>query len=138
MVPPELVLIAVGTLLLKHAIADFVLQTGDQAANKGRYGHIAGLTHAATHVILTPAVFLILKPASLALATLILVTEFIWHYHQDWLKDQLTRGLKLTPNRNSFWWGIGIDQFIHQVFYLLVVYVLIYPQQLATFGIPVL
>lgn len=137
MVSPELVLIAVGTLLLKHAVADFILQTGDQAANKGRYGHIAGLTHAATHVVLTPTVFLVLKPASPALAVLILVTEFVWHYHQDWLKDQVTRGLKLAPDRNGFWWGIGIDQFVHQVFYLLVVYVLIYPQRLSALGLHV-
>jgi hypothetical protein len=125
MLPPDLVLAAVGVMVLKHLVADFILQTAYQAANKGRYGHIAGLTHAFNHALLTPLVFLVVPPSSAGLGLGIVLAEFVWHYHQDWLKDRITHGLGLTPADTGFWWGIGIDQFVHSVTYLVIVHVLI-------------
>jgi hypothetical protein len=126
MIAPETILAAVSVLVAKHLVADFLLQTSYQAANKGRYGHIAGLTHAFNHVILTPSVFLILPPSSLQLGLGILAAEYVWHYHQDWAKDKVTHALELTPSDTGFWWGIGIDQFLHYMTYLAIIYVLIF------------
>lgn len=125
MTSPETILIAVGVLVAKHLVADFLLQTSYQAANKGRYGHPAGLVHAFNHALLTPLVFLVLPPSSAQLGIGIVAAEFVWHYHQDWLKDQITHALGLTPADTGFWWGIGIDQFVHYATYLVMVYVLI-------------
>lgn len=125
MIAPETILAAVGVLVAKHLVADFLLQTSYQAANKGTYGHIAGLTHAFNHVLLTPVVFLVLPPASLGLGGGILAAEYAWHYHQDWTKDKINNSLGLGPSDTGFWWGIGIDQFLHYMSYLVIIYVLI-------------
>src|SRR5262245_36292570 len=81
---PQLVLLAlaaVAVLMLKHAVADLFLQTSFQHMNKGIYGHPGGLLHAAIHVALTPLVYLVLAPASIALAAGLAVGEFAVHYH---------------------------------------------------------
>ena len=91
---PELVLLAlaaVAVLMFKHAVADFFLQTPYQYFNKGTYGHPGGILHAGIHVALTPLVYLVLAPASLALAAVLAVGEFVAHYHIDWLKEQIIR-----------------------------------------------
>jgi hypothetical protein len=48
---PKLVLLAlaaVAVLMVKHAVADFYLQTPYQFLNKGKYGHPGGFIHAAS------------------------------------------------------------------------------------------
>jgi hypothetical protein len=57
-----LVLAAVAVLLVKHAVADFYLQTPYQYLNKGIYGHPGGLLHSGIHVALTPLVYLVIVP----------------------------------------------------------------------------
>lgn len=122
----EPALAAMAILTLKHLVADFLLQTGYIAANKGRYGHYSGVLHALGHVLLTPLVFLVLPAPSLAIAAALLGGEFVWHYHQDLLKDMVTRAYALTPNDTGFWWGLGIDQCVHQLTYIGMVYVLLH------------
>ena len=39
----DLIFLAIGYLLLKHAIADFTLQTSYQVSNKMNYGHPGGI-----------------------------------------------------------------------------------------------
>ena len=56
----RIVLIAMSYLLIKHCAADFLLQTENQRRTKGDYGAMGGITHAATHILLTAPVFLIL------------------------------------------------------------------------------
>jgi len=60
-----IVLAAVAILMLKHAVADFYLQSSYQYMNKGTYGHPGGIIHSAIHVALTPLVYLVIAPASL-------------------------------------------------------------------------
>jgi len=125
MTTADIVLMAAATLLFKHLVADFLLQTSYQAANKGLYGHPGGLAHALTHAAFTPLVFIVL-PAAPKLALAILASEYVWHYHQDWLKEQIVNRLKLEPSRHGFWWALGVDQFVHALTYLVMVYVLIH------------
>lgn len=125
---PELVLLAlaaVGVLMLKHAIADFFLQTRYQYCNKGIYGHPGGIIHAGIHVALTPLVYLVLAPASLALAAAIAAGEFLAHYHIDWLKEWIVRGRGWTAQEAAFWHALGADQFVHGLTYLLIVAILV-------------
>ncbi len=121
----DIILAAVAVLMAKHLVADFMLQTSYQAANKGRYGHIAGVTHAISHALLTPVLFLVLPPSSLGLGVTLVCVEFVWHYHQDWLKEKITHTLGYTPADTGFWWALGIDQFVHAMTYLAMVYVLL-------------
>jgi len=121
-----LVLAAVGVLMLKHAAADFFLQTPFQYCNKGIYGHPGGFLHAGIHVALTPLVYLLIAPDSLLLAAAIALGEFVVHYHIDWTKEQITRRAGYTPQTPRFWHALGIDQLLHGLTYLVIVGVLIW------------
>lgn len=120
-----LALAAVAVLMVKHALADFYLQTPYQYLNKGTYGHPGGLLHAAIHTALTPFVYLVLVPGSLLLAGSIALGEFLVHYHVDWLKEQILRRNELTTQTPGFWHALGTDQLIHGLTYLIIVAVLI-------------
>lgn len=124
--PAILALVAVAVLMLKHAAADFFLQTPFQYLNKGTYGHPGGLLHAAIHIALTPLVYVVILPASLLLALGIAFSEFAVHYHVDWAKDQFTRRNGLSPQTPGFWHALGIDQLLHGLTYLAIVAALIW------------
>ena len=87
-------LVAVAVLMFKHAVADFYLQSTYQYMNKGHYG----MLHGAIHVTLTPFVYLVIAP-SLLLALGIAASEFLLHYHIDWLKKQITHRNGWTATR---------------------------------------
>ena len=120
-----LVLAAVGVLMLKHAVADFYLQTPYQYLNKGTYGHPGGVLHAGIHVALTPLVYLVLVPSSILLAGAIALGEFAVHYHIDWLKEQVTRSNGWTTPDRGFWLALGTDQLAHGLTYLALVAILV-------------
>jgi hypothetical protein len=121
--PALLVLAAVAVLMVKHAAADFFLQTDYQCQNKGIYGHPGGLIHSGIHVALTPVVYLVMAP-SLLMAAAIAVGEFAVHYHVDWAKDQVTRRAGWSPQDRSFWRALGADQLLHGLTYIVIVGVL--------------
>lgn len=119
----ESLLILIAALQLKHLFADFFFQTGWMVANKGYYGHPAGIAHAGIHGILTLiALFAVGLPlewcAALALG------EGVVHYHVDWAKAAVTRRNEFTASDVRFWNWIGIDQFAHHVTYLGLAYLI--------------
>jgi len=118
-------LAAVGVLMLKHAVADFYLQTPYQYLNKGTYGHPGGFIHAGIHAVLTPFVYLVLVPSSLLLILGITLAEFVVHYHVDWLKEQVTYRNGWTARDPAFWYALGTDQLVHGLTYLVIVAVLV-------------
>jgi Protein of unknown function (DUF3307) len=120
-----LILAAVAVLMVKHAAADFYLQTPYQYLNKGIYGHPGGLLHSAIHVALTPLVYLVIAPASLLLVGAIALGEFVVHYHVDWAKEKITHGNGWTPQSPGFWHALGTDQLAHGLTYLAIVAILI-------------
>lgn len=114
----NLVLLAMGYLLVKHAVADFLLQTSYQRATKGTYGAPGGFTHCLTHVALTAPILAIFPGLGLAFGAALLAGEFIVHYHLDWLKDQMVRRHGWTSHDTAFWWALGIDQLMHGLTYV--------------------
>jgi hypothetical protein len=125
---PDLALIilaAVAVLLLKHAVADFYLQSSYQYLNKGIYGHPGGIIHSAIHVALTPLVYLVIAPASFMLVLGVAVGEFVLHYHIDWLKEQVVHRNGWTSQNPGFWYALGTDQFVHGLTYLALIGLLI-------------
>jgi hypothetical protein len=120
-----LVLAAVAVLMAKHTVADFYLQNAYQYLNKGTYGHPGGFVHSAIHVALTPFVYLVLAPTSLALAASIALGEFVVHYHTDWVKEQVTHRNGWTAHDRGFWCALGTDQLVHGLTYLVIVGALI-------------
>jgi hypothetical protein len=114
----RIVLLGMGYLLVKHCLADFLLQTENQRRTKGDYGAVGGITHASTHVALTAPVFLILPPIGLGAIVALLTGEFAVHYHLDWAKEQAVRRNAWTSRDTPFWWALGIDQLGHGLTYV--------------------
>lgn len=111
----ELILLA--ALLIKHFIADFVLQTDAMVREKSQYGKIGGITHSSIHGVGT---FLVFALAGFGIIALICaVIDAVVHYHIDWSKMQLSRGL--TPKDQTYWVYLGLDQMLHQLTYVFLV-----------------
>lgn len=107
----------------KHFLADFVLQTRYQWANKGTYGHLGGVLHAGIHAIGSlPAILVLSQTPGLIAA--IAAAEFAVHYHIDWTKEQINRRRGLSHHEALFRIVFGADQFLHQMTYVIVLAVL--------------
>jgi hypothetical protein len=115
-----LVLAALLILQFKHFVADFVLQSSYQFLNKGKYGHPGGILHAAIHALGTLPAFLVIAP-TFALGAVIIVGEFVVHYHIDWLKERTVRTNQWVFPQAEFWWTFGADQAAHQATYVVIV-----------------
>jgi hypothetical protein len=103
-------------LFLKHFLADFVWQTDSMIADKGQYGRLGGLQHAALHGALTYVIlmhFLDLR----ACAMLALIDAAV-HYHIDWAKMNITK--HYTVNDKEYWFWLGFDQLLHSLTYLAI------------------
>lgn len=118
----NLILTAMALLLIKHAVADFLLQTAYQRSTKGIYGALGGLTHSATHILLTAPVLFLFPSLSLGRFSAILAAEFVLHYHLDWLKDQAVKRSGWTSHDTAFWWALGLDQLMHGLTYVGIVW----------------
>jgi len=100
----------------KHFLCDFVLQTAYLYRNKGIYGHPAGFIHAGLHALGSLPAILVLTRAP-GLAAGLVATEFVVHYHVDWLKIYVDHRFRLTVQRRAYWVVFGVDQLIHQLTY---------------------
>ena len=118
----SMVLTAMAYLLVKHAVADFLLQTEYQRRSKGDYGALGGISHALTHIVLTAPVFWLLPNLTFGIAAALLATEFVVHYHLDWTKDRVVRANGWTSHDTPFWWAIGLDQMMHGLTYVAILW----------------
>jgi hypothetical protein len=117
----EPVLLAMLIFQIKHFLCDFVLQTTNQVLNKGRYLHMGGITHAGLHMLGSIPALLILTRSPQLIGVLILA-EFLIHYHTDWAKAQVDRALRLNDTTSLYWTIFGSDQLAHQLTYLGMTY----------------
>jgi hypothetical protein len=107
-------------LIVKHYIADFMLQSEYQVREKGIYGATGGLEHAATHGILTCLALVFVLEFIMSAITLA-VLDTIVHYHIDYIKARW--GTK-DANLQRFWRELGLDQMCHYLFYVWLVWIL--------------
>ena len=111
-------------LMTKHFICDYPLQTPYQFINKSIYGHPGGLLHVGIHAVGT-VIALSFFTSLLAAAGLGLLDAFI-HYHIDWAKNHVNRRFNLKPSGGAgFWFTFGLDQYLHQLTYLLIAFILL-------------
>ncbi len=127
MSPVHAALAAITYLLVKHAVADFILQTDLIFRQKGSYGAPGGLWHALIHILLTAPVFLLFPGGGLGLAAALLAGEFVLHYHIDWTKEQIVRRENWTPKDKYFWWALGLDQLLHGLTYVAILWIWLPP-----------
>lgn len=116
----ELSLALLALLFLKHFLIDFVAQTDQMVREKGTYGAEGGLIHSGQHALVTFWIILLFSPV---LAFPLALLDGIIHYHIDWAKMNLSRGL--TAADHKFWVWIGVDQLLHYLTYLGIVYVIV-------------
>ena len=118
------ILLALALFQLKHLVGDFFLQTRYQLANKGTYGHPGGILHSGIQSILTQPILFWAGASPLTMAG-VFVFEFVVHYHLDWAKEAIGRKLQLSPDKTGFWWALGIDQALHQLSYIAIIWIAI-------------
>jgi hypothetical protein len=120
----ELLLI-LALLFTKHFIVDFPLQTKYQWSNKGTYGHPGGALHALLHYFGTFLVLIWFGPIHTAI--ILAFADGVIHYHIDWAKMNLNAKMQWAPNTHEqFWWLLGLDQYLHALTYVGLVYFLMF------------
>jgi len=111
-------------LQIKHFLCDFVLQTEFQVRTKGIYGHLGGVLHSGLHILGTIPALMILG-APVTVIAIVLAVEFAIHYHTDWTKVQIDQRCHWETTDQRYWILFGLDQLVHQLTYLGIVYVLL-------------
>ena len=105
---------------IKHFIADFLMQYEYMLREKGTYGADGGIHHAALHATFTLWI-LVFVVGNANLAIVLSLVDMVAHYHIDWAKQQLNKGLS-TADR-MFWVWMGADQGLHYLTYIGIIYV---------------
>jgi hypothetical protein len=112
-------------LFFKHFIADFCLQPPYMYRNKGNIRHPGGYLHALLHVYFTTFILWFFKIDTAVIFTLGVV-EFLVHYWTDWAKVNINKATGWTATTSEgFWILLGLDQFIHSLTYLGMVWYVI-------------
>lgn len=116
-----LAIVILTFFIIKHFIADFLLQFPYMIEQKGTYGAQGGIDHAAVHAAFT---FMILSFTMNPLLMLLgALADAVSHYHIDWAKMNIGKGL--TPADKMFWVWIGADQLLHYLTYVAIVAVIL-------------
>lgn len=114
---------------LKHLLVDFVFQTKYQYSNKGKFMHPGGLLHSALHGISTTIVLQFFY--SLDISILLGILDAFLHYFIDYSKTNITNTYKWCRRENGkliivsnlYFISMGIDQFLHQLTYFIIIYI---------------
>lgn len=114
--PLEIVVVLLALFGIKHFIADFVLQFPYMLSQKGIYGAEGGIHHALIHAVLTWVILFGLIGSAAVFGALF---DMLAHYHIDWAKQQLNKGL--TPADRKFWIWLGLDQALHYLTYVAII-----------------
>ena len=117
------ILLVLFALQMKHFVVDFLLQTRYQLVNKGTWGHPGGILHAGLHGVGTYLCVALVTRPDIALGLALI--DWTVHYHIDWAKMQLNSRLGLTPADSRFWVLFGLDQLLHQLTYVGILFLLV-------------
>lgn len=115
----EIILLTLALLQIKHWYIDFVDQSNDEVASKGKYGEWLGIRHSLKHGLGTYIVIALIVGSEFWFFAFVLAfIDFVLHYHIDWTKMNHGNRDITTP---AFWNHLGLDQMAHQLVYLLIV-----------------
>lgn len=112
-------------LLTKHFIVDFLMQPPWMYRNKGTIYHYGGWVHAGFHGIVTAAILLhFTDPVTAAKLGFL---EANAHYIIDYGKVNINQAFNWKADNSEFFWMmVGLDQFMHQLCYVLIL-LAVYP-----------
>jgi len=111
---------AVGLLVLlqlKHMLADFFLQTPMMLADRARYVHVGRALHCLIHALGSVVCF-ILAGLPLGAIAIIVIGEWLVHFHIDWGKGCWSDMKGHGPTDAGYWRAFGVDQALHQLTYV--------------------
>ncbi len=108
-------------LLIKHMFADYYLQTPKMLSGRGEYFHLGRAQHAAVHVVGSVVVFLVFG-APLLFILIIAALEWFIHFNIDYIKASYSDKKRLEPTQAAFWRAAGLDQLMHNLTYLAMVW----------------
>lgn len=120
----EFILLVIVGLLLKHFVADYLLQFAWMIGGKGNFSSPGGYVHAAIHALGSAVVLWLASVPTIILIALI-GAEFVIHYLLDYLKVFYSKDISSTEQPHLFWALNGLDQFLHHLTYVAMVYVVI-------------
>ncbi len=109
-------------LVIKHALADLVLQSRLTSGDKSNLKSPKGYIHAADHSLLTFVVTIFFT--GLLNAILIALLDFVLHFIIDYIKTRCVRHFNVQTNSSTFWIVQGVDQIAHYSCYFLYVLLL--------------
>ncbi len=108
-------------LQIKHMFADFFLQTPKMLSGRGEYFHMGRAQHAGVHVVGSVIVFLLFG-APLTFILVIGALEWVVHFNIDFFKASYSDKKQLEPNQAAFWRAAGLDQCLHNLTYVAMVW----------------
>lgn len=116
--------------IIKHFMADFPLQTMEMVEDKGYYGRFNGILHAFIHGLCTYIILLWFNAYNIVTGPIIPINlliflpilDIIVHYHIDYIKMRINKQLNWGPENPNFWFSLGIDQMLHYLTYILIIY----------------
>lgn len=123
----DVTLVLVFLFMTKHFVADFLLQPAFMHQNKGTYGHFGGIVHAGIHSLFTAfvlLVFMFFEVVEISATTInvIVLAEFVVHYHIDWAKMNINKRMGWGANTHAeFWYLTGFDQYLHMLTYVVII-----------------
>lgn len=110
-------------LLMKHAVADLLIQSLRPPGDKSKIFSKTNFYHSADHGILTGIVLLaFLIPWELVIALAIL--DFVLHYLIDWSKTNFVKHMDWDRDGKAFWRVQAFDQMGHYLTYMLLIVII--------------
>lgn len=107
-------------LQVKHWYIDFVDQDMEEVNHKGIFLHWLGLKHSLKQGFGTYICIAAVVGSEYWIFCLIMALfDFVAHYLTDWAKMNWGNRDIQTP---AFWAHLGLDQMVHQLTYLFIVY----------------
>ena len=104
-------------LILKHALADLILQSRLTSGDKLDLKTSKGYIHAFDHAFLTALVFVFYVNPFYALALGVL--DYVLHFVIDYCKTKYVRAKGIKSETKRFWVVQGVDQIAHFSCYML-------------------
>ncbi len=108
-------------LQIKHLFADYFLQTSRMMTGRETYMHLGRAQHAGVHGFLSVPVFL-MSEAGYGFIAVLVALEWLVHFHIDWAKAHYSKTRDLHPGQARFWQAFGVDQALHQLTYVAMVW----------------
>lgn len=115
------ILVLFCLLQIKHMFADYFLQTPRMLSGRGTYLHMGRAQHAGAHALLSIPVFLVVG-ADYGFIVALVLAEWLVHFHLDWAKARYSELRALKPTQARFWHAFGVDQALHQLTYIAMVW----------------